>query len=261
MTPDLRRFRSVLLIVRQRILTRPRRLSLALCLVVLAALSARGARGEIRFGETSRDRVRENLDLPFNAVGESAEEDELAPEILVFHGGVYEADAFCFCLDRSQSQAGAGGWQALRRERERVIAELSAEAEFGIVFFGANVAAFPENRRAARATRANKAAALRLIRETEPESWTCMLPGLRDALTMANSCERARRVLIVMTDGKPTCPGVSYFRYVEEILAEARSRNHGHVEIDTVGTGLDVNEPFLRQLANEHRGSYRRIWQ
>ena len=40
-----------------------------------------------------------NLDLPFDAEGADSEDEEEAPELIVFYGEAYEASKVVFCLD------------------------------------------------------------------------------------------------------------------------------------------------------------------
>jgi hypothetical protein len=206
---------------------------------------------------SSQSALKESLDLPYSALGEEREEEE-APELIVFYGGIYEADAFLYCLDRSLSMA-EGEWQTLQRELTRNIRELRPGAQFGLAFFAREVVAFPESKRPADATAANKAAATALVDGLAPDTWTCLLDGLRTALEMANRSTVARRAVILLGDGKPTCPGTPFATYREEIFALARALNLHRVPIHTVGIGGDVDEDFLNRLAAEHGGTYRRI--
>jgi hypothetical protein len=66
---------------------------LFLCVVVAGFLSAApGLRAQVLGGVA----LKENLDLPFNALGRSAEEEEDAPEIVVLYGQEFEGDGFVF---------------------------------------------------------------------------------------------------------------------------------------------------------------------
>ena len=200
--------------------------------------------------------LKANLDLPFN-VSSLEEDEEDAPEIITFFGGVHEAEGVFFCLDQSESMATNGGWKSLQRELVRVITNLTEEMEFGLVFFGKTTTSFPPSKKALKATDKNKQAALTFVSNVQPESWTCMLPGMIDALKLANSSKVENRKIIVLSDGKPTCDGVNFFNYVEQILETTKSSNTENIKIDTVGTGNDINVPFMVQLALDNGGRYR----
>lgn len=200
---------------------------------------------------------KENLDLPYNAVLDHGEEED-APELIVFYGEAYEADSFFFCLDRSLSM-GDGEWQTLQQELIRNIRELSAQVQFGLTFFARETLVFPETKKPATATDASKGAATALVQGLEPETWTCLMDGLRSTLQMANEATVPRRAIILMSDGKPACPGSDFVTYRAQILGEAVRLNPKRIPIHTVGVGANVDESFLRTLANQSGGSYRRI--
>lgn len=203
----------------------------------------------------SRD-LKANLDLPYDALGYEDDEED-APGVISFFGGRHEGEAILFCLDQSNSMATAGGWTALQRELGRAIQEMTEEQEFGLVFFGKKTVIFPPEKKAVKATRKNVQAALAFIAGIQPDSWTCMLPGVEQVLDLARTASAERKTVIVLSDGKPTCEGVNFFSYAEEILTAARTRNTEKVRIDTVGMGLEINASFLIQLATQHGGTYR----
>lgn len=209
-------------------------------------------------GGAVSESLKSNLDLPYDVLIEGGSGDEEAPEVVTFFGGRYETESVVFCLDRSSSMADAGGWDSLRRELGRAIEAFSDDVDFGIVFFGHESTVFPATKRPIRATRENKTAALEMVRSIEPESWTCMLPGLSDAFAIARASRKERRSIIVMSDGKPTCEGVNYFDYIEKIRAAARAQGAATITVHTIGTGSDINVHFLEELAREHHGTYRR---
>lgn len=201
--------------------------------------------------------LKENLDLPFS-LSADGEEDEPAPELVVFYGQIYEADSFFYCLDRSLSMA-EGEWQTLQREVTRNVRQFSKEVLFGIAFFARETTAFPADRKPAKASEAQKAAAVALVESLGPETWTCLLDGLRAALEMANRSTAPRRAVILLSDGKPACPGADFVSYREKIFQESIALNPRGIPIHTIGIGSDVDDSFLRQLAEMHRGTYRRI--
>jgi len=51
--------------------------------------------------------TKENLDLPFDALGEEEEEEE-APEVVTFYGTQLEGDGVFYCIDRSGSMQDSG---------------------------------------------------------------------------------------------------------------------------------------------------------
>src|SRR5262245_55553549 len=57
--------------------------------------------------------VKQNLDLPFDAAGEEEDEED-APEIIVFYGQQYEGDGIFFSCDKSGSMREGGKWERLQ---------------------------------------------------------------------------------------------------------------------------------------------------
>ena len=56
---------------------------------------------------TAWAQIKENLDLPFDALGEDEEEEE-APEVVNFYNTNLEGDGFFYVIDRSVSMQNAG---------------------------------------------------------------------------------------------------------------------------------------------------------
>jgi hypothetical protein len=200
---------------------------------------------------------KEELDLPYDAKGEPEEEEE-APELIVFYAEVYEADGFFYFIDRSLSMAD-GEWEILKGELTRNLREFSERVEFGMVFSSRDTVVFPSDEKPAVATRANKAAATAKLETLEPESWTCLEEGLHAVLRMASRATSARKAIILLSDGKPTCPGTDFITYRRKILEDALILNTEHIPIHTIGVGADVDESFLRSIADSSGGRYRRI--
>lgn len=208
-----------------------------------------------------------NLDLPYNAVG-SSEEDEDAPEIVTFYGSMYEASAVVFCLDESKSMSKAGRWQVQQKEVIRAISELSDEAEIGLVFYGAGSYAFRKS--LVPATRATKAAMAQWVSGRQLSLGTCLGPGVVDSLKMLQRAQSTHRAVIVSGDGRPTsCPFVRGSgqdpRVAEQALAETVAANPGlQIRVHTVLVGNDVTArdvDFMKKLAQLHRGTYRHVSQ
>ncbi len=86
--------------------------------VVFLTLFMSGPSGSSEFNPVI---LKTNLDLPYNAGGASENEDEDAPEIVVFYGSMYEASAVVFCLDESLSMRKAGRWEVQKKEVVRTI--------------------------------------------------------------------------------------------------------------------------------------------
>jgi hypothetical protein len=207
----------------------------------------------------SRAGIKENLDLPFDAIGDDI--DDLPIESIVFYGMSLEGDGFFYAIDKSSSMA-QGELDRARAEVRRNIAEFSSVVEFGIVFFDRQVLKFPANGRPAQATEAMKQAAAAFIDSVHWGHGSCCRQGLLAALEIAHHARAHRKVLVYLGDGGGTCEsGTSEAQYLDTTLATVTSRNYERVKIHTIGV-LDVSdlgETFLRRLAAANGGSYRRI--
>jgi hypothetical protein len=203
---------------------------------------------------------KENLDLPYDALGEDVDEDALL-EAIVFYGGVYEANSVVFCLDYSNSMRKRGELELQTREALRTFDELSSRVRFGIVFYGGTADLFRRQLVVADAT--NKAAAKRAIVAKPLSLGTCMGPALRKALKLLHGEKHG--VVILAGDGKPTtCPhggGADKAMIRRQVLAEALA---GNAERSVVIHSIYVGDPsagdplnFMRQIGRDHGGSFR----
>ncbi len=205
--------------------------------------------------------TKENLDLPFDAVGDTGPDDD-PPEIIDILGRRLEGDAFFFVIDRSSSMHGEPLALA-KREIARNIRELPATTEFGIVFFDSGVDKFPRGARPARATPAMKAAALSWLSGVPGGHGSCCRRALLEALRFANLSTSGRSAILYVGDGGGTCPGNGGEpAYLDETLGRVRSMNRRNARIDTIGVrmaGRTTQEIFLRRLASQNSGHYSTI--
>jgi hypothetical protein len=235
---------------------------------VLTLLLALGlAPGLIGLGGLNRSRVlaqagagaatKQNLDLPFDAVGNQEEEEE-APEVIVFWNGQYEGDFFAFVVDKSSSSAPV--WTKIQSETAQIVRGFSERVQFGIVFFDATPVKFPPTGRPADANAAMKGAAQSMIMSTQTGHGSCYKEALIAALTFSQQSTAKRKQIIVLGDGEAYCNGVDVAQYSKETLSTVASRNTQRAHVNTIGysgTG-GINEEFLRALANQNNGSFRR---
>jgi hypothetical protein len=215
------------------------------------------------FSSSSASTVKENLDLPFDALGEAGEE-EAAPEVVVFYGQVYEADALFFALDESGSMDQQGRWRLQTREVIRTVSELSQNTEFGIVYYSNAVSSFREA--PVRATEGIKGAAKNYVLSRHPRGDTCLAEGVVKALQIAALSTSKRRAVIVTSDGKPDICATgdeATGEGLEALIQKTVNANPGlQVKVHTVWVG-QVNEAqpieFMKRLARAHGGTFRQV--
>ncbi len=207
--------------------------------------------------------TKENLDLPFDALGENEEEEDV-PEIVSFYGQQLEADGFFYVVDQSGSMLDSGELQVAKREVTRNITEFSDRVQFGVVFFGGSSVKFPSSGRSAEATPSQKSSAISWIQAQQRGSGgSCPQSGLSAALQMANACSSRRKAITYVGDGGGTCraSGQDEAQYLQQTLAAVSAQNFQRVQINCIGVlnYAQLNEDFMRKLAAQNGGTYVRI--
>jgi len=213
-------------------------------------------------GGTGSVATKENLDLPFDAIGDSEDEED-APEIIVFYGQQYEGDGIFFCCDKSSSMEGQK-FAVLQKEVIKNVSSFSDKVQFGIVFFDAGLWKFPPSGRPAEANPAMKAAASSFVMSTATGHGTCAKAALVTALAFANQSTSKRRLIIHLSDGQNWCNGQDPSTYGPTVLTEVTAKNTSGVHINAIcigPAGGDVNEDWMRKLAAQNNGAYARIVQ
>ncbi len=228
-----------------------RKLEAVLLSVLLSALLAIPS-GRVGFAQEGN--LKANLDLPYDAAGEEEEEEE-APETIVFYGQQYEADFFCFVADRSGSMNDNNRWPTLQKELNRTVMGFSERVQFAIVFFSSPPRIkFPPSGQPADANPGAKGAAMTMVNSLQPDHGSCYLEGLTDGLAYAAKSSAKRKVLICLGDGEVTCGSDS-----NTTLSGTKARNVMGAKINTIGIGVtSQGEPFMKALASQNNGTYRR---
>lgn len=218
--------------------------------------------GSLQAQDLGSGGLKENLDLPLDAIGEAGEEED-APEVVNFYGQTLEGDGFFYAVDRSGSMQDSGELARAKQEISRNISEFSDRTEFGVVFLDGGIQKFPSSGRPVEANPGMKSAALSWISGMAGGSGSCMMEGVREALSMANLASAKRKVVVYVGDGGGTCHGANEQDYLRKMVGIITSQNYQRVQINCVGvlmgTSRTVQENFMKQLAASNGGSYRRI--
>jgi len=203
---------------------------------------------------------KENLDLPFDALSESEDDDEKAPEVIVFYAQQYEGDGFFYSCDMSGSMNQESKFKKLQREVIKNVSQFSEKVQFGICFFNNALKKFPSNGRPADANPAMKAAAIAFVMSATPGRGSCSKPALLACLQFASQSSSKRKVIIHLSDGVNKCNNLELTAYNQEILAEVAARNTQRVKINTICIGSDhVDEEWMRKLAFQNNGQASRV--
>ncbi len=228
-----------------------RKLEAILLSVLLSALLAIPS-GRVGFAQEGN--LKANLDLPYDAAGEEEEEEE-APETIVFYGQQYEGDFFCFVADASSSMSSNNRWPTLQREVTKTISGFSERVQFAIVFFqDPPIKLYPPSGQPADANPGAKSAAIQMVNSSNPTQGSCYREGLLKGLEFASKSTSKRKVLICLGDGElPACGQTA-----DQALSATKARNVIGARINTIGIGVTSGEAFLKSLAAQNNGTYRR---
>jgi hypothetical protein len=205
--------------------------------------------------------LKENLDLPFDAIGDNEEEEE-APEIVSFYGQTLEADAFFYVIDRSGSMQNSGELAIAKRETIKNITEFSSEVQFGVFFFDKGVQKHPGSGQPAEANPGGKSGAISWVQGMAGGNGTCQQTALAAALQMASQATAKRKVIVYLSDGGGTCSGgADEATYLRQTITSTSAQNWQRVQINTIGV-LELStlgEKFMKDLAATNGGTYTRI--
>jgi Mg-chelatase subunit ChlD len=213
-------------------------------------------------GHAAAQGLKENLDLPYDAIGDSDEEED-APETVFFYGLTLEGDGFFYIIDRSGTMQNMGELAIAKREVSRNISEFSERTQFAVIFFDANVQKFPSGNQPVEATTSQKQAAQAWVNGMQGGAGTCVQKAFAEALRFANSCTAKRKVIAYVSDGGATCGGQNEQDYMKQTLQMLASQNYQRVTINTIGVLMTdmgpQHEQFMKDIAGQHGGTYRRI--
>lgn len=211
------------------------------------------------FGE--EDNWKANLDLPFDAGGDS-EDETTAPEIVVFYGQIIETDSLFYVMDRSSSTKN-GEIEIEKRQLVKSISEFSDKMEFGIVFFSSKAGPiFPESKIPVRATATQKGAAIGFVSGIQAGGVTCPKEALNIAIQMANKATKTPSTIVYLGDGETTCTGGGDLarKYADETLAAVAAWNYKKHKINAILAAVSgTDEYFPRELANQNHGTFTKI--
>ena len=206
--------------------------------------------------------TKENLDLPFDARGTSQEEEEDAPEVVVFYNQQLEGNGIFYVLDASTSMETQGELAIAKREILKNVSEFSSEEQFGIIFFNADVRKFPAAGTPAQANPAMKAAATAFVESATGAQGSCCQQGMIAALQMANLSTALKKVIVYVGDGGGYCgPGTGGSLFQDQTVLAVTQQNYQRIQINCIGvlSPPPANEEFMQHLAHANQGTYSRI--
>lgn len=184
-----------------------------------------------------------------------------------FYGIPVRSKRIVFVVDRSESMAEKARWKdtsaasgpvdlrlvgdrkidVCRYELKKALLVLAKDAEFNVVFFNRDVAAFAPS--AMKATPENVKKAFAFIDSFEPRGRTNLFDPLEKAIVAAQA-----DTVFLLTDGLPNC---GQFEKPEEIRREIARLNTARLAVHAIYVGSEKGgEELLRGLAQENGGAF-----
>jgi len=147
-------------------------------------------------------RAKSPLDLP-SGRGADRDGDDDPVVVITFYGASFEGDGFFWCLDKSGSMAGE--MQTLKIETTQSIAQISSQAEFGLVAFSSNTVLWSAEPR--KASFGNKSAATEWVNGLTAGGGSCLGPAGVQTCQLAHQSTKRRRQMLFLGDRVPSCGG------------------------------------------------------
>lgn len=196
-------------------------------------------------GETKGDIVRSLNRLR----GDAADSD---PNVPSYYKIAVHAQRIVFILDSSNSMAGRRYVRA-QETLTQAIQDLPEDTQFNVISF--HHAVYEWQRKLAPANFANKTAAVRFIRQQTIQSDTASYEALKAAFRYDTEA------IYFVTDGEPT---VGRIRHPRDIIQAINLENYARrITLNTIGIAVGPPgnnfDSFLKELALQNRGEYRRV--
>ncbi|MFN0058868.1 MAG: vWA domain-containing protein [Planctomycetota bacterium] len=194
------------------------------------------------------------LDLPSGGNGDDDEEED-EPESITYYGAEYEGDAFFWCLDKSCSMGWQGEIYTLKSETSSAVQQLSSRAEFAMVAFNTTYDVWPQSEMPVKASTINKTSANAWIQSLQPDGVTCVAAAAVKTLQVAHQSSRHKRVMIMLGDGQPVCPGGSVTD--GDVLGDIAAANYEGITINTLYISASPEGMDLFQaIAAQNNGTF-----
>ena len=204
------------------------------------------------------------LDLPDGFGWSEEEEDE--PEIIEFYNDEYEGDGFFFCLDRSSSMGGQASngmrkFDVLKQETVKALSGLTKRSVVSVVFYDYQGQPLVYGDPPVKMDGAGKARIIAQVQSTKISHGSCMLRGALKALGLAQKTQNEHRTMILIADGRTTCPNGE--RDPNRIFQQIMGRNIFHMPVNTIYTGPQngddwtIGKPLLERLARATNGKFK----
>jgi len=230
----------------------------SICLLGLALVCFTSTMVQAEDGSSSA-RVKRPLDLPAKGANQDEEEED-APETILFYGAEFEGDAFFWCIPAYGFCGETATFTSIRGEVTNALTQLTSRSLIDLVAY--NSATYVWRPQAQRATGANKTAAIAWMSMLVPIESHCLLEAAVTTLGIAQATNKPHKVLIVMGARQPYCGSDSGTEYSEQCLMQISAANYENSKINTVyftSTFYSGEQAFYVELAAMNGGTFRQV--
>ncbi len=209
--------------------------------------------------DNGRSGLKRPLDLPAKGAAKQ-EEDEDAPETILFYGQEFEGDAFFWCIPAYGFCGETDTFASIRTEVTNAVTQLTSRSMIDLVAY--NSATYVWRPKAQRATGGNKAGAIAWMNMLVPIESHCLLEAALTTLGISQATNKPKKVLIVMGARTPYCGTDGGTEYSEQCLMQITTANYENSKINTVyftSSFYSGEQSFYVELAAMNGGSFRQV--
>jgi hypothetical protein len=204
--------------------------------------------------------VKRPLDLPAGGRPADGDEEEDAPETIMFYGSELEGDCFVWCFPAYGFCGETTVFTAIRAEISAALGQLSNNSDFDLVCYNSTTYVWrptvcPGNVQ-------NRALATAWMNSMVPTEFHCIVEAATTSLGILQAASSDYKQLILCGAHEPFCNGQGGPDYVAGALLEITGANYEGTPIHTVyftTTFYNGESAFYQQLANMNSGSFREV--
>ena len=228
---------------------------LVLCVSVpLLGFSTLGSASDTAAG------LKRPLDLPSGGRPADGEEEEDAPETILFYGSEFEGDCFVWCFPAYGFCGETTVFTAIKAEINAALVQLSDNSDFDLVCFNSTTYLWRPVVSPANAN--NKALATAWMNSMVPIESHCIVEAATTALGILQAASSDHKQMVLCGAREPYCNGQGGGDYVAGALLDITAANYEGTPIHTIyfsTTFYSGEQAFYQQLANMNSGTFREV--
>lgn len=200
------------------------------------------------------------LDLPAGGKAPDSEEEEDAPETILFYGGEFEGDCFVFVFPAYGFCGETTVFNAIRAEISESMMQLSETSTFSLVGFNSQTYVWSPTVQTA--TPGRKGEAVAWMSTLVPIEAHCVTEAATTALGISQAAESTHKQMMLCGARAPYCNGQGGGDYVNNALLTITGANYEQTPIHTVyfsSSFYGGEQFFYQQLATLNGGTFREV--